>query len=42
MGKLVIHEEKLNQEVIEKLVNICPFNAIEKKGEKIEITAGCK
>ncbi|WMJ80850.1 FAD-binding protein [Clostridium sp. MB40-C1] len=42
MGKLVIHEEKLNQEIIEKLVNICPFNAIEKKDDKIEITAGCK
>lgn len=42
MGKLVIHEEKLNQEVIGKLVDICPFNAMEAKDGKVEITAGCK
>lgn len=42
MGRLVIDEEKLNKEIIEKLVDICPFNAIEEKEGKIEITAGCK
>ena len=42
MGKLVVNQEKLNPSVIEELVNICPFNAIEDKGGKIEINAGCK
>ncbi|HEY5576266.1 MAG TPA: electron transfer flavoprotein subunit alpha [Clostridiaceae bacterium] len=42
MGKLVVNQEKLTPSVIEKLVNICPFNAIEDKGGKIEINAGCK
>jgi len=42
VGKLVVNQEKLTPSVIEKLVNICPFNAIEDKGGKIEINAGCK
>lgn len=42
MGKLVVNQEKLTPSVIEKLVNICPFNAIEDKGGKIEINAACK
>jgi len=42
VGKLVVNQEKLNPSVIEELVNICPFNAIEDKGGKIEINAGCK
>ncbi|MCY6370902.1 electron transfer flavoprotein subunit alpha [Clostridium ganghwense] len=42
MGKLIIHEEKLNKQVIDQLIDICPFNAMEEKDGKIEITAGCK
>src|SRR5690554_542822 len=41
-GKLVINQEKLNQEYIDKLVNICPFNAIEDKGGKLEINSSCR
>ena len=42
MGKLVVNQEKLNPSVIEELVNICPFGAIEDNGGKIDINAGCK
>ncbi|KGN02246.1 electron transfer flavoprotein subunit alpha [Clostridium novyi A str. 4570] len=42
MGKLVIHENKLNKEVIDELVKICPFGAMEAKGDKLEISAACK
>jgi electron transfer flavoprotein alpha subunit len=42
VGKLVVNQEKLTPSVIEELVNICPFNAIEDKGGKIEINAACK
>lgn len=42
MGKLVVNQNKLNSEVIEQLVNICPFKAIEDHNGKIEINAGCK
>ncbi|AND84831.1 electron transfer flavoprotein subunit alpha [Clostridium tyrobutyricum] len=42
MGRLVVHEEKLNPEIIKELVNICPFGAMEEKNGKIEVTAACK
>ncbi|MBD7911276.1 MULTISPECIES: FAD-binding protein [Clostridium] len=42
MGKLVINENKLNDKVIEELVKICPFGAMERKENKLEISAGCK
>lgn len=42
MGRLVVNENKLNNENIKELVNICPFKAIEEKSGKIEINAGCK
>lgn len=42
MGKLLVHEDKLNKEVIEELVKACPFNALLENKGKIEITAGCK
>ncbi|MFD3156367.1 FAD-binding protein [Haloimpatiens sp. FM7330] len=42
MGKLVIHEEKVNKEVIDELVNICPFGAMTEKDGKLEISAACK
>lgn len=42
MGKLIIHEEKLDKQVIDQLIDICPFNAMEEKDGNLEITAGCK
>lgn len=42
MGKLVVNQEKLTPSIIEELVKICPFGAIEDKGGKIEVNAGCK
>lgn len=42
MGKLVINENKLNEKVIDELVKICPFGALEKSGDKVQISAGCK
>lgn len=42
MGKLVVHQEKLNPEVIKELKSICPFGAMMEENGKIEITAGCK
>ncbi|MBI6871454.1 FAD-binding protein [Clostridium aciditolerans] len=42
MGKLIVNAEKLTPSIIEDLVKICPFSAIEEKDGKIEINAGCK
>ncbi len=42
MAKLVINYDKLTRDNIKQLVDICPFNAIEDKGDKIDINAGCK
>lgn len=42
MGKLIINENKLNASVIEELVKVCPFGAIENKNGKVEISAACK
>lgn len=42
MGKLVINHEKLTKEKIEQLIKLCPFNAFEYKGGKLEITSACK
>ena len=42
MGRLVVNENKLNSQVVQDLVKICPFKAIEDKDGKIEINAGCK
>lgn len=42
MGKLVVNQEKVTPSVIEELVKICPFGALEDKGGKLEINAGCK
>jgi len=40
--KLVVNQEKLTPSIIQELVEICPFGAIEDKDGKIEINAGCK
>ncbi|MTK14005.1 MAG: electron transfer flavoprotein subunit alpha [Clostridiaceae bacterium] len=42
MGKLIVNAEKLTPSIIEDLVKICPFSAIEEKDGKIEVNAGCK
>lgn len=42
MGKLIVNQEKLTPSIIEELVNICPFGAIEDREGKIEVNAGCK
>lgn len=42
MGKLVVNQEKVTPSVIEELVKICPFGALEDKDGKLEINAGCK
>jgi electron transfer flavoprotein alpha subunit len=42
MGKLICHQEKLKKEDVQKLVDVCPFGAIEEKDGKIDITAACK
>lgn len=41
-GRLKINQELLNQEYIDKLVKICPFDAIEDKGGKLDINSGCR
>lgn len=42
MTRLVVHSDKVNYDMIADLIGLCPFNAIEVKDGKIEITAGCK
>ncbi|AFQ45395.1 electron transfer flavoprotein subunit alpha/FixB family protein [Desulfosporosinus meridiei] len=42
MSKLICHQEKLNESIIQALVEVCPFNALEAKNGTLEITAACK
>ena len=42
MGKLIVNQEKLTPSIIEELMKVCPFGAMEEKDGKIEINAGCK
>ncbi len=42
MGKLVINNDKITKEVAEKLISICPFNAIEYNDNKLDINSACK
>ena len=42
MGKLVINQNLINKESAEKLVNLCPFNAIEYSDNKLDINSACK
>lgn len=42
MGKLLVHQDKLNEENIKKLLDVCPFNALVEDEGKVEITAACK
>ena len=42
MGRLVIHEQLINAENLQALIDVCPFGAIVEKDGKPEITAACK
>lgn len=42
MGKLVVHNEKLNKDNVEALLKVCPFGALDLKEGKIEVNAACK
>lgn len=42
MGRLLVNQEKLTPSIIEELMNVCPFSAMEEKEGKIEINAACK
>lgn len=42
MGRLIIHQSMIQENIIESLINICPFKAIERLGDSIDITSACK
>lgn len=42
MGRLVINQSMIQENIIESLINICPFKAIEKLKDSIDITSACK
>ena len=42
MGRLVVHNEKLNKDNVEALLRVCPFGALDLKEGKVEINAACK
>ena len=42
MGKLVINQDLINKENADKLVSLCPFNAIEYENGKLDINSACK
>ena len=42
MGKLVVNQNLLNQEIADKLIEVCPFAAISYKDNKLDISAACK
>lgn len=42
MGYLKIHGELVSEQVGEKMVSVCPFQAISYQNRKLEIGAGCK
>jgi electron transfer flavoprotein alpha subunit len=42
MGKLLIHQNLVNDEIAEKLINLCSFGSIEYKDGSLDINAGCK
>lgn len=42
MKRLICHQEKVNDSNRDRLISVCPFNAIEDNNGLIEINAGCK
>jgi len=39
---LIINQEKINTEVAEQLIKICPFNALSYEDGKMSVNAACK
>ena len=42
MAELKIHQERLDEEGIRQLIDICPFGAISCKDGRVEIDSGCR
>ena len=42
MGKLVINQKLVNEQVAQELEKLCPFKAIEYDGKELSINASCK
>nr|WP_307776425.1 electron transfer flavoprotein subunit alpha/FixB family protein [uncultured Cetobacterium sp.] len=42
MGRLLVSKSRLERDTIEKLIKVCPFNAIEALEDTIDITSACK
>lgn len=42
MAYLKVHQEMITDEIADKLIKICPFNAIQNVDGEVTITAGCK
>ncbi|MBB6625301.1 electron transfer flavoprotein subunit alpha [Clostridium gasigenes] len=42
MRKLIVNKEKINSENINELIKICPFGAIEKINDTVQVSAACK
>lgn len=42
MSKLICNQDKVNELIIEELIKVCPFGAIESKDGTIEVNAACK
>jgi len=43
MGKLIVHQDKITSaQIMEDVIKVCPFNALENIDGKLEINAGCK
>ena len=42
MGKLVINQNFVTDEIVKELEKVCPFNAFEYDGEQLTINASCK
>lgn len=40
--KLVINQEKVNQETVSAVLKVCPFGGLEYENGKLNFTAGCK
>ena len=42
MAELRIHQERLDEDSIRQLIDICPFGAISCRDGKVEIDSGCR
>lgn len=39
---LIIHNERINKEIAQKLMDICPFSALSYENDKLSVNAACK